>query len=242
MSGFECMLPVRKSLKKNEQTPKITPDLQVNNARLPFDHIHFHKRSMMAGICSSFHILTGSNIGCFLHYFIPESPQFGKIKVKRQGLRTRVDSDISRVETNCPNIRAKSNIAQPKECFRGSNSRRRRFNFSFFSDLLRNTARSHTAPRPFAMPPDRDRRNDSIATQPGGSYRLPVVLKAVLFLLSWLIKEKERRPIKIDGIFSFDDLWSFSGGRHCIVWFLLQTPTANFGVAWSLSQGSITEA
>ena len=70
-----------------------------------------------------------------------------------------------------------------------------------FSGSYRNFATSHTAPRPRARwPLDRDRRNDSNRpTQPGGLYRLPVILKAVLFLLFWLMKENERRPIKIDG-------------------------------------------
>ena len=74
--------------------------------------------------------------------------------------------------------------------FRGSNSSRQR---SFhFPAICAETLHRRTLPRA-RWAPDRDRRNDSNRpTHSGSSYRLPVLLKATLFLLFWLIKKKKR--------------------------------------------------
>ena len=73
--------------------------------------------------------------------------------------------------------------------FRGSNSKPGSARF-IFSDLYRNFATSHTARA--RWPLDRGRQNASNRpTQPGGSYRLPVVLNAALFLL-FLTDQRKR--------------------------------------------------
>ena len=107
---------------------------------------------------------------------------------------------FSSVETNCLNIREYSNIAEPNEYFPCSNTSSRRQRLFQFSVIFIETLHRCTLPRA-RWPPNRNQRNDSNRpTQPGSSYRLPVLLKAALFLLFWLIKEKKWRPIKIYGI------------------------------------------
>ena len=98
------------------------------------------------------------------------------------------------------NIREYLNIAEPNEYFSDVRIVGGSAYFIFQRRFVSKNLHRCTLPRS-RRPPYCDRRNDSNRpTQPGSSYRWPVLLKAALFLLFRLMKEKARRPIKIYGI------------------------------------------